>query len=169
MNMVTNHDLNSWEGTEFERYGEGLGAFALLSYTLPGMPMMYTGQEVGFNHAFEFFEIDPVQPDYTANQMTAFYEMLNALKHNHSALNASGQMDTMTVWNTTSPDVLAFTRKDAQGDEVTVIVNLASYENMVTFTDLAPSADSKINYFTGAPAQMPNHLGPWEFAVWVNQ
>ena len=52
MNMITNHDLNSWEGTEFERYTDGVGAFAVLSYTLPGIPMMYTGQEVGFNHAF---------------------------------------------------------------------------------------------------------------------
>ena len=169
MNMVTNHDLNSWEGTEFERYGKGLGAFAVLSYTLPGMPMMYTGQEVGFNHAFEFFDLDPVQPDYTRNQLTAFYEMLNALKHNHTALNASGQLDTMTVWDTTSPDVLAFTRSDAQGDEVTVLVNLSSAENEVTFTDLAPSADSKLNYFTGAPAEMPGHLGPWEYQVWIKR
>ncbi len=141
MNMVTNHDLNSWEGTEFERYGKGLGAFAVLSYTLPGMPMMYTGQEVGFNHAFEFFELDPSQPDYTHNQITSFYEMLNALKHNHSALNASGQMDSMQVWQTTSPDVLAFTRSDASGDAVTVLVNLSAGENMITFTDQAPSAD----------------------------
>ncbi|MDE6811868.1 MAG: hypothetical protein K2J15_05900, partial [Muribaculaceae bacterium] len=167
MNMVTNHDLNSWEGTEFERYGEGLGCFAVLSYTLPGMPMMYTGQEVGFNHAFEFFETDPVQPDYDPNQITSFYEMLNALKHEHSALNASGQMDTMTVWNTTSPDLLVFTRQDAQGDKVTVFVNLSREETNVTFTDLAPSADGMLNYFTGAPAEMPNHLGPWGFLVWV--
>lgn len=168
MNMVTNHDLNSWEGTEFERYGRGLGAFAVLSYTLPGIPMMYTGQEVGFDHPFEFFETDAVQPDYTHNQVTSFYEMLNALKHNHSALNSSGQMDTMTVWNTTSPTILAFTRKDASGDEVTVLVNLSNNENMLTFTDLAPSADSKINYFTGSPAELPNHLGPWEYQIWVN-
>ncbi|MDE6330957.1 MAG: alpha-amylase [Muribaculaceae bacterium] len=168
MNMVTNHDLNSWEGTEFERYGEGLGCFAVLSYTLPGMPMMYTGQEVGFNHAFEFFEHDTT-PDYTPNQLTSFYEMLNALKHNHSALNASGQMDTMTVWNTTSPDLLVFTREDAQGDKVTVFANLSAQETNVTFTDLAPSADSMVNYFTGAPASMPNHLGPWQFRVWVNE
>lgn len=169
MNMVTNHDLNSWEGTEFERYGEGLGCFIVLSYTLPGMPMLYTGQEVGFNHAFEFFETDPVQPEYNANQFTSFYEMLNALKHNHSALNASGQMDSMTVWNTTSPDLLVFTRKDAQGDEVTVFCNLSADETNVTFTDLAPSADGMINYFTGAPAEMPSHLGPWKFLVWVKQ
>lgn len=167
MNMVTNHDLNSWEGTEFERYGDGLGAFIILSYTLPGMPMLYTGQEVGFNHPFEFFETDPVQPDYTANQFTSFYEMLNSLKHTHSALNASGQMDTMNVYNTTSPDLLVFTRQDAQGDKVTVFVNLSATETNVTFTDLAPSADGMINYFTGAPAELPNHLGPWKFQVWV--
>lgn len=167
MNMVTNHDLNSWEGTEFERYGQGLGAFALLSFTLPGMPMLYTGQETGFNHAFEFFETDPVQPDYTANELTAFYEMLTALKHQHSALNASGQLDTMTLWNTSNPDLLAFTRSDADNDKVTVIVNLSSNDAQVTFTDLAPSADSMINYFTGAPAELPNHLGPWQFVVWT--
>lgn len=167
MNMVTNHDLNSWEGTEFERYGAALGAFALLSYTLPGMPMMYTGQEVGFNHPFEFFETDTVQPDYKANQFTAFYEMLNALKHTHSALNASGQLDTMTVYNTANPDVLAFTRADSDGDKVTVIVNLSSKETPVTFTDLAPSADSMTDYFSGAPAELPSHLAPWQFAVWT--
>lgn len=169
VNMVTNHDLNSWEGTEFERYGESLGAFAVLSYTLPGMPMLYTGQEVGFNHAFEFFETDPVQPDYTPNQMTSFYEMLNALKHNNSALNATGQLDTMTVWNTTSPDILAFTREDASGNKVSVMVNLSNKETNVTFTDLAPSQDGMINYFTGAPAVMPEHLGAWEYLVWVKE
>lgn len=169
MNMVTNHDLNSWEGTEFERYGEGLGAFAVLSYTLPGMPMLYTGQEVGFDHPFEFFIQDPVIPDYTANQVTSFYEMLNALKHNHSALNASGQLDTMTTYNTTSPDVLAFTRSDAQGDNVTVIVNLSAQDQQITFTDLAPKADGMTNYFTGAPAELPSHLGAWQFQVWVNE
>lgn len=56
MNMVTNHDLNSWEGTEFDRLGNLTEAFAVLSYTLPGMPLIYTGQETGMNRAFEFFE-----------------------------------------------------------------------------------------------------------------
>jgi glycosidase len=56
MQMITNHDLNAWEGTEFDRLGNGVKAFAVLTYTLPGIPMMYTGQEVGFDHAFEFFK-----------------------------------------------------------------------------------------------------------------
>lgn len=168
MNMITNHDLNSWEGTEFERYGAGTGAFAVLSYTLPGMPMLYTGQETGFNHPFEFFEHDSIQPDYTANQFTAFYEMLNSLKSSHSALNAGNPEGEMIQYQTVSPDVVAFTRRDAN-DAVTVIVNLSDKANMLTFPDLAPSLDSMTEYFSGAPAEMPDHLSPWQALVFVKE
>lgn len=169
MNMVTNHDLNSWEGTEFERFGPAMGAFAILSYTLPGMPMMYTGQEVGFNHAFEFFENDTVMPDYNSNAFTTFYEMLNALKHNHPALNAKNPAGQMVQWETINPDVVAFTRT-ADNDAVTVIANLSNSETEVTFPDLAPSFDSMENYFSGMPVTaLPSHLGPWETVVLVKQ
>ena len=166
MNMVTNHDLNSWEGTEMERYGEGLGAFAILSYTLPGMPMMYTGQEVGFNHPFEFFVQDPVIPDYTSNDFTTFYEMLNALKANHPALNATNPSGQMTQYPAVSQDVVAFTRT-APGDNVTVIANLSSKPTQLTFPDLSPNLDNLTNYFTGAPAEMPDHLEPWQTVVFT--
>ena len=101
--------------------------------------------------------------------MTAFYEMLNALKHGNSALNASGQLDTMQTFDTTSDDILAFTRTAADGNKVTVIVNLSDNDRPVTFTDLAPSPDSAIDYFTGAPAEMPSHLGAWQYVVWTPQ
>lgn len=166
MNMVTNHDLNSWEGTEFQRYGDGVGAFAILSYTLPGMPMMYTGQEVGFDHPFEFFVHDPVIPNYQSNAYTTFYEMLNALKANHPALNVGNPQGQMKQFDTIGNDVIAFSRT-APGDRVVVISNLSDKENMVTFPDLAPNLDSMINYFSGAPAEMPDHLGPWETMVFV--
>ncbi|MCM1153442.1 MAG: alpha-amylase family glycosyl hydrolase [Muribaculum sp.] len=166
MNMVTNHDLNSWEGTEFDRYGNAMGTFAVLAYTLPGIPMLYTGQEVGFNHAFEFFELDSVTPDYTPNAFTSFYEMLNALKHNHPALNANNPEGEMTQWQTINPDVVAFTRT-APHDKVTVVANLSNDDTQITFPDLSPNVDSMVNYFTGAPAELPTHLGPWEYAVIV--
>lgn len=164
VNMITNHDLNSWEGTEFERLGPAVGAFAVLSYTLPGMPMLYTGQEVGFNHAFEFFETDSITPDYTANDLTSFYEMLNSLKHSHNALNASAPIEQTTFWNTVGDDVIAFTRK-ADDDTVTVIANLSAKDAPLTFTDSAPDTDSMINYFTGAPAELPEALAPWQYII----
>ena len=166
MNMVTNHDLNSWEGTEFERYGAGLGTFAILSYTLPGMPMMYTGQEVGFNHPFEFFVQDPVTPDYTANDFTTFYEMLNSLKGTHPALNVNNPEGQMVQYPAVSQDVVAFSRT-APGDNVTVISNLSSEANQLTFPDLSPNLDGMVNFFTGAPAQLPDNLQPWQTVVFV--
>lgn len=166
MNMITNHDLNSWEGTEFQRLGPATGAFAVLSYTLPGMPMLYTGQEVGFNHPFEFFETDSVMPDYTPNELTSFYEMLNALKHSHSALNATAPIDQTTFWNTAGNDVIAFTRT-ADNDAVTVIANLSNKDAQLTFTDLAPELDSMVNYFTGEPAELPAGLAPWQYIVYT--
>ncbi|MFZ5940510.1 MAG: alpha-amylase family glycosyl hydrolase, partial [Bacteroidota bacterium] len=84
MNFITNHDENSWAGTEFERFGNGVAVNALLTYTVPGMPLIYSGQEVGFNKRLEFFEKDPI--DWTDKGWTDFYTRLNQLKHEHSAL-----------------------------------------------------------------------------------
>ena len=167
MNMVTNHDLNSWEGTEVERFGPALGAFAVLSYTLPGMPMLYTGQEVGFNHAFEFFEPDSVQPDYGANEVTAFYEMLNALKHANSALNVREGDNQTRFYAPISDEVIAFTRSNGN-DTVTVVANLSSKENKLAFKGEAPQTQGLHNYFSGAPASLQEKLAPWEYVILTN-
>jgi len=81
MNFITNHDENSWNGTEFERMDDRWRAMAVLSYALKGMPLIYTGQEVGLSHRMKFFEKDSVnwQKD-SADYFTAFYTKLNALK-----------------------------------------------------------------------------------------
>ena len=84
--FTTNHDENSWNGTEFERMGDAWKAMAVLCWTLPGsQPLIYTGQEVGYNHRFEFFEKDPM-PDWHHNAATDFYAGLNAVRHAHPAL-----------------------------------------------------------------------------------
>lgn len=168
MNMVTNHDLNSWEGTEFERYGKGLGAFAVLSYTLPGMPMMYTGQEVGFNHPFEFFETDPVTPDYRANEFTAFYTMLNSLKHSQPALRAGKTGGKMVRHATKNADIYAFSRQ-LPDNEVITIVNLSDETVPVKFKGKAPSVKGMKEWFSSADAEMPSVLAPWEYRIFVKK
>lgn len=168
MNMITNHDLNSWEGTEFDRLGPATGAFAVLSYTLPGMPMMYTGQEIGWNKAFEFFKQDSV-PDYQANQFTAFYEMLNALKHSNKALNAGNVESNFTDINAGNEHIIAFTR-DAEGDEVTVIANLSNEKQPVKLKRDLVSFTGARDWFTGAEVKaLPSQLAPWQYVVLVKQ
>lgn len=161
MNMVTNHDLNSWEGTEMERYGEGLGAFAVLSYTLPGIPMMYTGQEVGFNHAFEFFDQDPVMPNYSANDFTAFYKMMNSLKHKNKAMGSKVPADFIDA---TESDILVFNR-EKDGDRVMVFANLSGEELPLKAKKGTFNISGLTDYFTGSAAELPSTLKPWQYII----
>ncbi|MEJ2506641.1 MAG: alpha-amylase family glycosyl hydrolase, partial [Ignavibacteriaceae bacterium] len=47
MEFTTNHDKNSWDGTVFERLGDAAEEFAVYTFMIPGMPLIYTGQEAG--------------------------------------------------------------------------------------------------------------------------
>jgi 1,4-alpha-glucan branching enzyme len=84
MYFITNHDENSWNGTEFERLGKGVEAFFALTTIVPGMPLVYTGQEAGMEKRLEFFERDPVEwGDY---KMAEFYQTMLAFKSATPAL-----------------------------------------------------------------------------------
>ncbi len=51
------------------------------SFVVPrGLPLIYTGQEIGYDHSFAFFDRDPI-PRYEANAFTGFYRRLTALRH----------------------------------------------------------------------------------------
>lgn len=76
MNFITNHDENSWNGTEWERMGDAVNLMAAFCYVVPGMPMIYTGQLAGNHHRLEFFEKDVI--DHDANYARAdLYKRLN--------------------------------------------------------------------------------------------
>jgi alpha-amylase len=86
LTFTSNHDENSWSGSEFERLGDAWQAMTILCWTLPNaQPLIYTGQEVGYDHRFQFFEKDPM-PDKPQNDTTEFYINLSEFKHAHKAL-----------------------------------------------------------------------------------
>lgn len=83
MQFITNHDENSWNGTVFERMGNRWNQMAVVSYAIHGLPLLYTGQEVGLSHRLKFFEKDLVNWSVSADSMskyTEFYTELNNLK-----------------------------------------------------------------------------------------
>ena len=95
--FTSNHDENSWAGTEFEREGALSDACAILCATLPNTQLLvYTGQEIGLDRRLEFFEKDPIT-DWESNEYTDFWKNLIALKHNHPAL-AAGEKGGDIVW-----------------------------------------------------------------------
>ncbi len=120
--FTSNHDENSWSGTEFERMGDAADVMAVLCYTLPSsQPLIYTGQEVGWRRRFQFFEKDE-SPVWEANSHTALYQSLNSLKHTHPAL-LSGEKGGKFEVLSTADSTLVFTRT-VPGDTVTVSAQL---------------------------------------------
>ena len=169
MNMITNHDLNSWEGTEFERLGNLTDAFAVLSYTLPGMPLIYTGQETGMNRAFEFFKKDEAPAWEPRNEFFTFYQKLNELKHNEAALKAGLAGGEIVRYPTKSNDLYIFSRS-VDGSTVLTFVNLGNAEQAVEYTAEAPAeANKMVNHFTGETEEYPTSLQAGEYRVYVNK
>ena len=85
MNFISNHDENSWNGTEFERMNDAVDLFAAFCYVVPGMPMIYTGQLSGNHHRLEFFEKDLIDSDETFAKAD-LYHHLNCMRERNKAL-----------------------------------------------------------------------------------
>ena len=121
LTFTSNHDENSWAGTEFEREGAAANACAVLCFTLPGsQPLIYTGQEIGLSRRLAFFEKDPIT-DWSPNEYTAFWKTLVNLKHNNPAL-AAGEKGGEIVWLEAPEGWVAFHR-EVKGNMVIVLAN----------------------------------------------
>ena len=83
--FTSNHDENSWNGTEYEKYGNAALAWAVFSCTWPGMPMLYSGQEGALKKRLEFFNKDVIE--WTATPPLAeFYQRLFQLRASNAAI-----------------------------------------------------------------------------------
>lgn len=164
MNQTSNHDLNSWEGTEFDRLGAAVKAFAVLTYTIPGMPLIYTGQETGMDRALLFFEKD-TPPDWTRNEWFTFYQKLNKLKHSEEALRAGTQGGETIRYFTGSPDTYIFSRT-GNGSSVLVYLNLSGKTTNIEFKGRKPEGNYT-NFFANEKEELPASLEPWEYRVYT--
>ncbi|WP_374440093.1 alpha-amylase family glycosyl hydrolase [Epilithonimonas sp.] len=121
--FTTNHDENSWNGTEYEKYGDLAPALAVFSATWNGVPLLYSGQELPMKtKRLEFFEKDPI-PWTGKYEMEDFYKTLLNLKSENPALRG-GDPAVTTYWiNTNANDrILAYLRKNGER-EVLVLIN----------------------------------------------
>jgi len=122
LTFTSNHDENSWSGTEFEREGAAANACAVLCFTLPGsQPLIYTGQEIGLDRRLEFFEKDPIT-DWSENEYTSFWKSLVDLKHENPALAAGEKGGPISYIDGMPEGVIAFSR-EAGGNKVIVVAN----------------------------------------------
>jgi glycosidase len=122
MHFTSNHDVNSWDGTEYERLGPLALPFAVLTALLPGMPLLYSGQEAGLNRRLAFFDRDTI--DWNDFPLQDFYTRLFQLKQTHPALR-NGDPTSHFHHLPGPPEVYAFARSKG-GAAVLCAVNIAA-------------------------------------------
>lgn len=165
MFFTSNHDENSWNGTEFERMGDAAKTFAVLTYMLPGMPLIYNGQEVGLNRRLAFFEKDSI--DWAdKGGFTELYKSLNTLKKANKVLLPQERDGKMSeIVNDKLANVLSFKRVN-DGNEIVSVFNLSKNPVKVVFNEEIPGAG--FSAFPNAEAVTSvkeMELKPWEYKV----
>tara|TARA_R110001583_G_scaffold1202_5_gene10074 strand:+ start:41333 stop:42670 length:1338 start_codon:yes stop_codon:yes gene_type:complete len=168
MNFITNHDENSWNGTVEERMGEGGKAFAVLTFTMPGMPLIYSGQEAGLNKRLKFFEKDEI--DWTNMEMSSFYkDLIRLKKHNKALQNGVKGGELVRINSDQNEKVFAFSR-EAGKDKVIVVLNLS--KNAV---DVKLNTEVHVgtygDFFTKEKQQLTKEtsisLKAWEYRIFI--
>ena len=170
MSFTSNHDENSWSGSEQSRFGEALSAMSALSFVLPkSLPLIYTGQEIGYDHSFEFFDKDAM-PQFEWNNATEIYHRLCEMKHDCSSLRSADLGGSFIELNTNAPDcLLAFVRED-EHSRVVYIANLSPYKIFADFHTGIYAGDYK-NVISGETETLYEHtwgdVEPWSFRLLV--
>ena len=170
MMFTSNHDENSWSGSEFDRFGAAREAMTALTFVWEAaMPLIYTGQEVGYNHSFEFFDRDHIPAEkYQANEDTELYRKLIALKHSQPALQAGERGGrTIEIENNAKDCLMTFVR-EAGDSRVVAIMNLSPYTIHADYNN-GIYAGEYTNAITGEKVLLPVHLEqdiePWGYTL----
>ena len=151
MYFTSNHDENSWQGSELERMGANhVPAFVLAATVQNGMPLLYTGQEVSVRRRLRFFEKDTV--DWRGPSLAPFYRAIFELKESQPALGNGAWGGRQSPLRTVGGGgrVYAFTRTQGP-NTVLVAVNFGGTAASVAYSGL-PRPGEYADWFAGRRA-----------------
>jgi glycosidase len=167
MVFTSNHDENSWSGSEYERLGDGAKAFAVLCGTVPGMPLIYTGQEAGMNKRLRFFEKDTV--NWKPSPMRDIYTKLNLLKEKNKALWNGINGGNIQFIQTNNENLFLFVR-EKEKDKIFALFNLSADEQTIKLNSELINGDYTDVFgkegIIKISGETEFHLGPWDYKVY---
>jgi glycosidase len=108
MQFISNHDENSWNNTIAESFGANQKAFAVLSFTVPGMPLIYSGMEADLDKRLKFFDKDTIA--WKDMPLQGFYKSLVDLKANENNLRNDEFGGSIEFHDVANDRILLFTR-----------------------------------------------------------
>jgi alpha-amylase len=158
--FTSNHDENSWNGTEFEKYGQYAEALSVFAFLYPkAVPLIYTGQEIPNRKRLAFFEEDPL--DWPSDlKLDVFYKKLSLLRQ---------RINEETQFNFVDPvgRMIGFRLGEGVG-EIIVWLNLDTIPQ--TPENHTDGTNSYIDWMLGTVETCINQcktLGPGEYLIWV--
>jgi alpha-amylase len=166
--FTSNHDENSWNGTEYEKYGDVAKALAVHNCTWKGIPLMYSGQELPNKKRLKFFDKDVIEWKKNC-ELHEFYKTLLWLHHNNPALHANS--DLFQLHTSNDVNVLAYLRKKDK-HEVIVFLNLS--DHAIRFSLLDSWVGGKFNEAfmhdeNDFSMSRSFEMKAWEWMVWVKE
>jgi 1,4-alpha-glucan branching enzyme len=149
--------------------GEAVKTFATLTFTLEGIPLLYSGQEAGLKKRLLFFEKDTI--NWSNLEMQKYYQSLVSLKHNNAALWNGAAGGSMVFVETSAPqNVLAFTR-EKDNNQVLSVFNFSA-EPVELSLQLLQAGDYT-EYFSGETKTLEKgsaiKLDKWGYQVFVRK
>jgi glycosidase len=126
--FTSNHDENSWNGTEYEKYGVTAKAWAVFTATWGGLPLVYSGQEIPNHKRLSFFEKDELAWSLQTKQPTLhnFYKALFSLRTQNDAV-VFGQNQML---QTPYPNSIIGFIKKHQNNVVLVLLNISEHNRL---------------------------------------
>lgn len=171
--FTSNHDENSWNGTEFEKYGEMAMPLAVFSSTWKGVPLMYSGQELPNLKRLAFFDKDVIewkeQPE-----LHDFYASLYKLRKSNKAFKSLEANDNCHfLANSVDHHVLSFMRKNEEASVIAVF-NFSPYHLPEVEVAIHHENGNYVEYFTAAEKQISTgHLyldmPAWSYQIWIKK
>lgn len=172
LNFLDNHDKNSYEHTILEGYGaEALPAMFSLIYTVPGIPLIYSGDEIAYDKNIEFMDRDPIAWNSSEYDFRDLLTGLAEIRSDNKALCAGSE--NMTYIDVQNKKIFAFER-EIDGNKVVCVFNLSKNEQSgnsvfdgtekILASGNAGSYDLNDEYSASVEnGQMV--LKPWEFVI----
>lgn len=165
--FTSNHDENSWNGTEYEKYGEVAKSLAVFSCTWPGLPLIYNGQELPNNKRLKFFEKDPIEWNTTYALQNFYKTLLNVRASNPALLPSSA---VLRMHTSEDAKLFAFLRQK-EDHTVLVILNFSSDDLAFQLTDERVHGILK-NIFDGVSFNLDHNrsfaMKAWDYLVLEN-
>lgn len=167
--FTSNHDENSWNGTEFEKFGDAFKTFAVFTQTMyQSVPLIYNGQEDMNKKRLKFFIKDTI-PWAGEMDLAPFYKTLLTLRKSNMALAADASYKRLA----SSADSVIFAyQREKEGHKVIIVLNLSRLPEKFSLNE-ENHTGNPLNVFSNQKEKINSRqefsLGPWGYLVYDYQ